>query len=408
MAQKDSVSIISSRQRFRRNRVLALIRAQAGISRFDLKKITSYSIETIQSITAQLLKDKLIYEKESDGSGTGRKPVSLFIAPDGGYCIGIEFNCRRIQGMLINFTEEKIAGETELVNLNDDADALLAKLENMIDKLLSALPEHARMLGIGIGTPGFFDPETGTVISYDFLPAWKNIPLKKIIEERFGIPCYMENNVSTIAIAYRWLTWQSTFPKEPEDFLFVSIRTGVQLVPCYGGRFIFAGKSYVGQLGHIKVPGSNRLCACGERGCLNAEVSDPGIHNKMVELRLNHRLEKFHGSPDELNTDTLKTLVEQGDEDAIELVKDSALKLGSSLGVMLDILAPDLIVLSGKLTALGSLFMDAVAEGIRENSINRNASRLKLAASTMSDSAGAWGAAVLALLRVFDFKVFNV
>ncbi|MDR1947805.1 MAG: ROK family protein [Spirochaetaceae bacterium] len=400
-------SIIQSRKRYRRNRVLDIIRTNAGVSRYEIKKITSYSIETILGIIDELLEEELICEEARSGSQIGRRPISLFINSRGGYFVGIEFNSRRIQGVMLNFAKEQVHSEMLPVSADDDAVALLEKVETVIEQVLSALPPGGKkVLGIGLGLPGFYDPETGVAISYDFLPSWKNIPIKKIIQDRFKLPCFIENNVAVIAMAYRWLMFQ----EKPEDFLFVSIRTGVRIVPCYGGRFIFEGKNYVGQLGHVKVPGSNRLCGCGERGCLNAEISDPGIRNKMIEMVLNNRLGGIvhHENLKDLTIDVLKDMVTRQDHDAIELVEDSAVKLGHCLGIMADILAPSVIVLSGTLVSLGDLFMNAVEKGIRQNTINGCASKMRLINSTLGDNAGAWGAAVLVLLRLFDFETMQI
>jgi predicted NBD/HSP70 family sugar kinase len=402
-------SIIQNRKRYRRNRVLDIIRTNAGVSRFDIKKISSYSIETIMGIIDELLAEGLIYEEVRNDSRIGRRPVSLFIDARGGYFVGVEFSSQRIQGIMLDFAKEPIYGEMLPINTDDDAAELLEKVEMVIERVLAALPPGGKkVLGIGLGLPGFFDPETGVAISYDFLPSWKNIPIKKIIEGRFRLPCFIENNVAVIAMAYRWLM----FKDEPEDFLFVSIRTGVRIVPCYGGQFIFEGKSFVGQLGHVKVPGSNRLCRCGERGCLNAEIADPGIRNKMIEMVLNHRMaevaNQVKGDLEALNVDILIDAVLKQDPDAIEMVRDSAAKLGHCLGVMVDILVPSLIVLSGKLVGLGSFFMEAVEKGIRQNTINGSTSDIRLINSTLEDNAGAWGAAVLVLLRLFDFETLQV
>ncbi|MDR1287207.1 MAG: ROK family protein [Treponema sp.] len=402
-------SIVQNRRRYRHNRVLGIIRSKEGVSRYDIKKITSYSIETILDITGELLREGFIYEEAGRNARIGRRPVSLYINAQGGYFAGVEFNSQRIQGILLNFAKEPVHGELLPVSADDDAAVLLEKVETVIERLLAARPSGGkRVIGIGLGLPGFFDPETGSAISYDFLPSWKNIPIKKIIEDRFRLPCFIENNVAVIAMAYRWLM----FREEPEDFLFVSIRTGVRMVPWYGGRFIFEGKSYVGQLGHVKVPGSNRLCNCGERGCLNAEITDPGIRNKMIEMILNHRLEgisgRINGNLECLNVDMLKEAVLEEDPHAIDLVQDSAVKLGHCLGMMVDILAPNVIVLSGKLVSMGGIFMDAVEKGIRQNTINGSTSKIRLVNSTLEDNAGAWGAAVLALLRSFEFETLQI
>jgi predicted NBD/HSP70 family sugar kinase len=388
---------------------LDIIRKNPGVSRYDIKKITSYSIETILGISDELIAGGLIYEEARSGSRIGRRPVSLFIDPRGGYFVGIEFSSRRIQGVLLNFAKEQMHTGMLPVSTGDDTETLLDKVMTVIQRMLDAVPgESKNVLGIGLGLPGFFDPETGISLSYDFLPFWKNVPIKKIIEERFKLPCFVENNVAVIAMAYKWLMPQ----ENTDDFLFVSIRTGVRIVLCYGGRFIFEGKSYAGQLGHVKIPGSNRLCSCGERGCLNAEVADPGIRNKMMEMVIHHRLkgvfDSLNGNLENLNVDALKEAVLKEDPDAVELVQDSALKLGHCLGITVDILAPGRIVLSGRLVSLGSLFMDAVEKGIKQNTINSNGPGIQLVSSALEDSAGAWGAAVLALLRLFDFETLQV
>lgn len=366
-------------------------------------------METVLRIIAELIEGGFIFEESRSDSRIGRRPVSLFIDPKGGYFVGIEFNSQRIQGVLLNFAKEQVHGAALPVGQGDDARSLEEKVVSLIRRMLDALPEKGKKaLGIGIGLPGFFDPETGVSLSYDFLPFWKNIPIKKIIEEHFSLPCFVENNAVVIAMAYKWLL----AGESKEDFLFVSVRTGVRAVMCYSGQFIFEGKSYAGQLGHVKIPGSNRLCSCGEQGCLNAEVADPGIRNKMIEMMLHRRLagifEPLNGNLDGATIDALKDAVLRDDPDAAELVRDSALKLGHCLGIMVDILAPEYIVLSGKLVSTGNIFTDAVEKGIRQNTINGNGSKIRLVSSALEDNAGAWGAAVLALLRLYDFETLQV
>jgi glucokinase len=117
---------------------------------------------------------------------------------------------------------------------------------------------------------------------------------------------------------------------------------------------------------------------------------------------LRNFFERLGGNLDALNVDSLKEAALRQDPDAIELVRDSAVKLGYCLGIIQDILAPDVIVLSGKLVSLGEIFMEAVEKGIRQNTIKGGTSKLRLISSTLEDNAGAWGAAVLVLLRLFD------
>jgi predicted NBD/HSP70 family sugar kinase len=365
-------------------------------------------MSTILIIIKELLDEKLIYEGACYNSRIGRRPVPLNISPSGGYFIGIEFNSKRIQGVMLDFSKEQVYTEMAAIENDENADTLIEKIVTLIQHAITTLPDRETpVFGIGIGLPGFFNAESGTAISYDFLSFWKDIPIKKIIEDRFKLPCFLENNVTVMAIAYRWLR----LTESSEDFLFVSIRTGVRIVPYYHGHVLFEQKSFAGQLGHIKIPGSSRLCGCGQRGCLNAEVAEPGIRNKMIEMILNGRFSELFGRVDRnfsnLNMDVFIEAVRQNDPDALELAEDSAKKLGYCLGMLVDILAPRSLVISGKLAKF-QFVLDHLAETIRRNTISSNSSELRLISSTLDDNAGAWGAAALVLQHQFNFEALQI
>jgi N-acetylglucosamine repressor len=404
MNNELSDSIVRSRKLYRRNKILDIIRNTPLVSRFDLKKITSYSMATVLSTTNELLERHLISEEECNDARVGRRPIPLQINSAGGYVIGIEFNNHRMHCAMLDFGKNVIRSERAIVSESDSAETILSKIEALIDSAIKSLaPGVGPIFGIGIGVPGFFDAETGVALSYPFIPAWSNIPIKKIIEERFRLPCSVDNNVMTMAFAYRTLGFDS----DPGDFFFVSIRNGVRLIPYINGKFLLSRKGFAGQLGHIKVPGSNRLCSCGKHGCLNAEVSDSGIRNKMVEAVLNGMLDDLYNTIDRdmgaLSVDVLVSRTNEGDIEAAAMVRDAAKQLGLCLGIVVDILAPGAIVFSGSLVKTGKSFVDSVFEGIRENSLARNHGDLHIICSELSDAIGAYGAAAIALQNEFEY-----
>ena len=60
-----------------------------------------------------------------------------------------------------------------------------------------------KVIGIGIGIPGYSDANRGIAISYSHLKDWKNIPVKDILEKEFHVTCYMDNNVNVMIFAYK-------------------------------------------------------------------------------------------------------------------------------------------------------------------------------------------------------------
>ena len=77
----NSESILESRKYYQRNKILSVIRFQRNVSRYDIKKSTSYSMTTVLSIIEDLLGEDLIYEEECDEVREGRKPVWLRLNP---------------------------------------------------------------------------------------------------------------------------------------------------------------------------------------------------------------------------------------------------------------------------------------------------------------------------------------
>ena len=137
----------------------------------------------------------------------------------------------------------------------------------------------AVLRGIGIGIPGYSDANRGIAISYSHLKDWKNIPVKDILEKEFHVTCYMDNNVNVMIFAYKWLVYGG----KCEDMLFVSIRTGARVIPIINNQPVRGTCGYSGELGHVKVSGGSRICSCGRYGCLNSEISDVAIVNKIID-----------------------------------------------------------------------------------------------------------------------------
>jgi len=395
-------SIVENRKFYKRNKILNVIRYNQNVSRYDLKKITSYSMTTILNITEELLKEKMIYEEDCNEPRVGRKPSWLRINPTAGYFIGIEFNLNFIHCAMLNFLGE-IAFEYCLKNSKDiSSDEIIAHICSLIDMAIKSV-HGSRIFGIGIGIPGYFDSDTGVALEYDRIPTWKNIPIRKIIEDKFGLPCYIDNNVTVMAFAYKWLKPDDCM----EDSIFISIRSGARMVPIIKNELLLSNNCFAGQIGHIKIQNSNRLCACGKRGCLNTEVSNAGIKSKITEgvllSRFKELMQLIDNDISKIDIYTFVESVKLGHKDSVELLYETAAYLGYAIGIICDIFAPKNVILSGELVKTGDIFIKAVSEEVRKNTIPDNFKNLSIFASSFSDNIGALGAAAMVIQREFEF-----
>lgn len=398
-------SIMESRKYYQRNKMLSVIRFQEDVSRYDVKKQTAYSMTTVLSTIDEMIRDELIYEERCDEARVGRKPVWLRINPDGGYFIGLEFNGRMMHCVILNFTGKTIySHEMQIDEKYNSADDLIQMLKKNIDRALDHLKgKKNKVLGIGIGVPGYSNKKEGVAISYNHFKDWDNIPLKQIIEEEFHIPCYMDNNVNVMIFAYKWLVYNG----KCEDMLFVSVRTGARVMPIINNTPVSSDSGFPGELGHVKVRGGSRICSCGRYGCLNSEVSDFAIISKIQD---GIRVRRFHQIVEMVNGDlsaiTIGTFVDsvlKGHEDSLGLMYQIADFLGDTFSMLVNIFAPRKIVFFGELARIGETFFRILRERVEENSIEQNYRGLEIIASEFGRNLGAIGAASLVLQETFGF-----
>lgn len=216
-------------------------------------------------------------------------------------------------------------------------------LQAGLDQLQAMVAEVAageQILGIGLAIGGPIDLAAGTVSPLN-QPQWRDVPLKRMLEDRYGCPFHYGVDTDVAAVAEYHLAGLDV-----ARFLYVTISTGV------GGGFLLDGKVYRGihgihpEVGHqsvaarVKYP-ERVLCGCGNTDCLEALVSGSGI-------------QRIYGKPaQELDAD-------EWDE--------VAFNLSQGLRNMIMPLAPDLIVLGGGVTTGGGeFFLDKTFAYLEKN-----------------------------------------
>ena len=301
-------------------------------------------------------------------------------------------------GKLIYEAEQDIGSEEKV------ADTVLGMIKKMIYEAIAFLGEKSqKIIGIGVGVPGYSDINKGIAISYGHLQGWKNIPIKEIIENEFHIPCYMDNNVNVMIYAYKWLIYGGRC----EDMLFVSIRTGARVIPIINNQPVCGTHGFSGELGHVKINGGSRICSCGRYGCLNSEISDVAIVNKIIDGikvgRFREIAEKVQNDLDRITMTTFIDSVRAGHEDSLRLLEQVEGFIADVLSMLVNIFAPKKIVLFGELAELGDILLDGVREQVSRDIIKENNNGLKIMASEFGRNLGAMGAAALVIQNAFEF-----
>lgn len=222
-------------------------------------------------------------------------------------------------------------------------DELCHSIEKMHERSLAS-GRSPGSISVSIGGP--LDIERGIILSPPNLPGWVDIPLKKMLQNRFGLPVYVEHDGNAGALA----EWYFGAAHGALNVIFLTMGTG------FGGGLILNGRLYrgtsslAGEVGHIRLAGRGPV-AFGKTGSWEAFCAGSGIA-RLAAYRFPKRWKK-----DQITTKELAGLAFQGDPDALSVFELSGKYLGKGLAILIDLLNPEIIVIGSLAFRLGDLVL---------------------------------------------------
>ena len=153
-----------------------------------------------------------------------------------------------------------------------DAEALFSALSGLVSSVLSSAPPAVEPALCGVACGGPMTPG-GEEVSPLNIPGWRGFPLLRRMAELTGLPTTVDNDAKALAMGEGWRGAATGC----SDFIAMVVSTGVGGGIVLDGRLLDGASGNAGHIGHVNVVPSGRVCACGARGCLEAEASGTGI-----------------------------------------------------------------------------------------------------------------------------------
>lgn len=330
---------------------------------------------------------------ESRGSSPAKAGKELFI--------GIDLGGTKIGTALVD-AEGKILARD--LRKTQAAEGLQAVVDRMVDAASRVMIQVGfatpQVTAIGVGAPGPIDAKAGSVTSPPNLPGWRNVPLKKLVEEVLGIPTFLENDANAAALGEHLFG----AGRGAENMIYVTASTGI------GGGLILNGRIYNGatgaasEIGHMTVLPRGPHCGCGNRGCLEALASGTAIAREGKERVVRGVptliTELAEGDPERVSARLVAQAAEQGDIEAQEIIDDAMTYLGVGMASLVNLFNPELIVIGGGLTNMGEGLFGPVRRIIDRRAFRTAAEAVKVVPSQLGDNVGTVGAAAVAMLGV--------
>jgi len=391
------ISNIEKRKKDYRNRILEIIRQNEQASRMDIKRLSRFSMTTTLETVENMISDGLLIESGMGESTGGRKPTWLKINPEGGYFLGVEFNASYVFYVIVDLCSTVcFYGNKAIPQMDQHVDGVTAAVCACISEMIDKVPNRERILGIGLGVPGYVNIEKGAASSYAFIQGWDNVPIQQIISQQFNMNVYIENNVHAMALAYKWLEYNGVC----DNLIFFAMRTGLRLGSIVRGSLMRGYNNNAGEIDHFKVNGSNRLCSCGQKGCLVTEASQGALLLKVQEGMIRGRFPYIASQCENGRTPNILDLIEginHGDKDSIALMEETATYIGQMLSAVVFVSNPDLIVISTIFSQCGPSFLDQIEQIVRKNCWHHQLSGLSFSYTKYDIHIGAIGAASIVM-----------
>lgn len=305
-------------------------------------------------------------------------------------------------------------GGTHLrVALVDECGRILKQLKQETPKgdsakcIVEALVRAARewsdakrpVVAASIMVPGAVDSDKAVVLQAPNLPSLVHFALKQELERGLGWPVFLENDANAAAVGEMWLG----AARGCKDVVSVTLGTGV------GGGVVLDGKLWrgshgsAGEIGHTTVdPFSGLECKCGNTGCLELFASATAIVRMAHEgLSLFPQSELQRG---ELTAESVYMAGSRGDELALSVFDRFGMYLGVGLANLINLIDPQIVVLTGGVVNGWDLFAPEMSRQIDERAFRTAAQEVKIVKAKCGDNAGLLGAARIAFTGLQEFS----
>lgn len=384
-----------SKRALLKNIIIKEISLNQSLSCVTLSKKINKSFPATKQLLSELIAGGVVIEDDNTESTGGRKPQMYTLKAKLMYVVSVAIDQHSTSIALIDIqTKEQVVTHKfnlELKVNEDFLSPLTSQIRDFIDR--SGIGRE-KILGIGIGMPGFINKRTGNNHTYQ---STGSPSITRYISDHTGIPAYIDNDSRMVALA----EMHFGASKNEDNALVINISWGTGLGLILDGK-IFSGTSgLAGEFSHIPLFQNNKLCSCGKTGCLETEVSLSFIiQEAMTRLKDGKAsalsLDSFKGDPLE-RFESLVEAVNKGDKLIIELFSEMGYNLGRGIAILIHILNPGKIILSGLGAVIKKVWLPVINSALNEHCIPHLAEQTEIEVSSIDGRGGIIGSAILVL-----------
>ena len=342
----------------------------------------------------ELIEDGLVIERGYAASTGGRKPVMYSMKPDVMYMVAVALDQLITKIALIDLSNQYVGEITKTdIPLAGNPKAL-SILTDKIDEFINNVSvDKEKIIGIGIGMPGFVDAIKGA--NYTFLQT-TGTTINQFISEKVKLPVFIDNDSSLIALAE--LRFGAAHNKR--NAMVINASWGVGLGLILNGELFRGHNGFAGEFSHIPLFLNNKMCSCGKSGCLETESSLLVVIEKAQKALHDGKPSLLNGLPANRVEQACEMIIDaagKGDKLAVELLSEAGYNIGRGVAILIHILNPEVVVLSGRGSLAGKIWQAPIQQALNEHCIPRLCANTEIKVSEFGYHAELIGAAALVM-----------
>lgn len=367
------------------------IKNKGPISRAQIAKETGLNKATVSTMVSDLIEESFIQEIGAGKSSGGRKPVMLYFNHHAGYSIGIDLGVNYVLGILTDLSGniiEKIIRNLNTINLDDVIDEIFS----VINILIENTPESRYgVIGIGVGVPGQVDPQQ--MIQFAPNLKWKNVDLKQIIEDRFSIPTYIENEANAGAFGEQ----VHGAGKDIANQVYISVGIGIGTGIIINSQIYKGASGISGEMGHVTIDSSGKKCSCGNRGCWELYASESALLNIAEQ-------ENILDQKDNIKLHHLLTEGQKGNPKVLQTLNTLGENIGIGIINIINTFNPEVIVIGNRIAQFENWLANPIERILEERLSVYHKTNTDIRFSILDNLSTALGATSIAITNFFSEK----
>jgi predicted NBD/HSP70 family sugar kinase len=358
---------------------------------------------TVTIAVNELIQQGLASNMGTGESSGGRKPILVRFCPDNKFLIGVSVTNTHITIAEMNL-DAAVVRKREFFNENFSGDNVIACILDAIDAFLLDCTHLDTCIGISIVMPGIIDANQGLIWHTPKLNL-KNVYFKDLVQKRFGLKTWIENDSNSLVLAEKKFGKYNQFG----NILYIAVDEGVGAGIFYNGTILRGFRGGGGEFGHTSIDKKGIPCVCGNVGCLENYISWPAVRQKIIaSIAAGAQTTISALAPDGIDNmgpEVWNRALQMEDPLAMQLLESMVEDLSSGIVNLINLFNPDIILLGGSMLDGNDRLHDMIRKHVSGRALGILVDDLGIYPSSLGTDKLLIGAAANILEEFFQFSL---